>query len=169
MAETPRKPVDTEADEELVAYLDGELDPREAATMATRIGLDPKLRAKADALQRAWDILDVLPKPQPSPTFVAHTVTQILPIRGPVAATMAALPVARTGRRFWIAAVVAVAAAGPVGYFIHRALAPAHGNTDDEAIARDRDLLTNLRLYRNVDDLDFVKKLDAPDLFGEDE
>ena len=79
MAESPRKPVDTDADEELVAYLDGELDPREAATMATRIGLDPKLRAKADALQRAWDILDVLPKPQPSPTFVAHPVTQILP------------------------------------------------------------------------------------------
>ena len=101
MAETPRKPVDTEADEELVAYLDGELDPREAATMATRIGLDPKLRAKADALQRAWDILDVLPKPQPSPTFVAHTVTQILPIRGPAAATMAALPAAAFGSRPW--------------------------------------------------------------------
>ena len=57
--------------EELVAYLDGELDERAAEAMATKLSLDPKLRAKAEAYQRTWDILDVLPRPEPSSSFRA--------------------------------------------------------------------------------------------------
>src|SRR5437763_16447618 len=84
MADTKPEPDDAgprgEPTEELVAYLDGELDPKAAEAMATKLSLDSKLRADADALQRAWDILDVLPRPQPSAAFATRTVSQVIPV-----------------------------------------------------------------------------------------
>src|SRR5262249_44099703 len=69
-----------DATEGLVAYLDGELDSKAAESMATRLSLDPTLRAEADALQRAWDVLDILPRPQPSAAFATRTVSQVVPV-----------------------------------------------------------------------------------------
>src|SRR3954470_9872953 len=88
------------ATEELVAYLDGELDPKANEAMATKLSLDSKLRAEADALQRAWDILDVLPRPQPSAAFTTRTVSQAIPVglsgtQGLAAPTMPAVPAHR--------------------------------------------------------------------------
>ena len=81
MADQKPRPNDktpsNELTEEIVAYLDGELDPSEADAVAARLSLDPKLRSQADAFQRTWDILDILPRPQPSPNFAARTVSQL--------------------------------------------------------------------------------------------
>lgn len=165
--------------EELVAYLDGELDPKAAESVATRLSLDPNLRAEADALQRAWDILDVLPRAQPSATFTSRTVSQVVPLPAggsgtqflapPAAAasTMAALPVARTGVGFWLVSLVVVLAAGVAGYLGHAAWAP-HESLPPSPPLEDVPLLKNLRLYRHVDDMEYLKKLDTPDLFGDD-
>ena len=58
------------------------------------------------------------------------------------------------------------------GYFVTTHYWPAH--VPDPIPDTDRPLLENLRiaekwrLYENADDLEFVKKLSQPDLFGED-
>ena len=62
------EPLKEEDREELVAYLDGELNEEAARQVEERISLDPKARAEADALKKAWDLLDYLPKPEPSPS-----------------------------------------------------------------------------------------------------
>jgi anti-sigma factor RsiW len=181
VADTKPEPDDETRDEpteELVAYLDGELDPKAAEAVATRLSLDPKLRAEADALQRAWDVLDVLPLPQPSAAFATRTVSQVIPIpgagsgtqflspSGPAAVTMPAIPARRPGAGFWLAAAALVLLAGAGGYLGHRAAAPPPKPA--EPALEDVPLMKNLRLYRNVDDMEYLRKLDSPEMFGDE-
>jgi hypothetical protein len=157
--------------EELVAYLDGELDPKAAEAMATKLSLDSNLRAEADALQRAWDILDVLPRPKPSAAFTTRTVSQVIPAGlsgtqllppGSAVQTVAAVPDARPGFRLGPTALILLA--GVAGYLGHWALAPR----PVEPPLEDVTLMKNLRLYRHVDDIEYLKKLDSPELFGDE-
>jgi anti-sigma factor RsiW len=181
VADTQPEPDDDTRDEpteELVAYLDGELDPKAAESVATRLSLDPNLRAQADALQRAWDILDVLPRPQPSAAFATRTVSQVIPVpgagsgtqflapSGPAAMTMPAIPARRPGAGFWLASAALILVAGAGGYLGHRAAAPPPKPA--EPALEDVPLMKNLRLYRNVDDVEYLKKLDSPELFGDE-
>src|SRR5581483_2340487 len=62
---------------ELVAYLDGELDADGQQRVEARLSGDALARAEADALKRAWDLLDHLPRAQPSSDFTERTVTLI--------------------------------------------------------------------------------------------
>jgi anti-sigma factor RsiW len=167
------------ATEELVAYLDGELDPKAAEALATRLSLDPKLRAEADALQRSWDILDVLPRPQPSAAFTSRTVSQVIPAAalsgtqplaspGPAAPTMPAFRTPRPGPGFWLGSLAVILLAGAGGYFGHRALAPPPRPVSPEPPLEDVTLMKNLRLYRHADDIEYVQKLDSPELFGDE-
>jgi anti-sigma factor RsiW len=181
VADTKPEPDDETRDEpteELVAYLDGELDPKAAEAVAARLSLDPKLRAEADALQRAWDVLDVLPRPQPSAAFATRTVSQVIPIpgagsgtqflspSGPAAATMPAIPDRRPGPGFWLASVALILVAGAAGYLGHRAVAPPPKPA--EPALEDVPLMKNLRLYRNVDDMEYLRKLDSSEMFGDE-
>lgn len=157
--------------EELVSYLDGELDPTTAESMKTRLSLDPKLRAEADGLQRAWDILDILPRPQPSNAFLTRTVTHAIPTMAPPApATMPAVPAVPPKSKqfaFWLTSTVLVLVAGAAGYF-GRAIY-VKPEQPYQQISRDAALLHNLRLYRGVDDLEYAQSLDDPDLFGSED
>jgi hypothetical protein len=166
--------------EELVAFLDGELDPKAAEAMATKLSLDPRLRAEADALQRAWDILDVLPQPQPSAAFTTRTVSQVIPapaalsgmqvLPAPSSATptMPAVPAPRPGPGFWVGSLALILLAAVGGYLGHRALAPPPKSVGPDPPLEDVTLMKNLRLYRNVDDMEYLKKLDSPELFGDE-
>jgi len=183
VADTKPEPDDEPRDaptEELVAYLDGELDPKAAESVATRLSLDPRLRAEADALQRAWEVLDVLPRPQPSAAFANRTVSQVIPLPGgsgtqflapggPAGATMPAVGARRSGTGFWLGSAVLILAAAAGGYLGHRALAPPPKATAADPALEDVPLMKNLRLYRNVDDMDYLRKLDSPELFGDEE
>jgi anti-sigma factor RsiW len=162
------------ATEELVAYLDGELDPKAAEAMATKLSLDPYLRAEADALQRAWDILDVLPRPQPSAAFTTRTVSQVIPVPlsgtqtlppDSATPTMPAVPAPRPAPGFWLGSLAVILLAGVGGYFGHRAAVP---KVSPDPPLEDVTLMKNLRLYRHVDDVEYLKKLDTPELFGDD-
>jgi anti-sigma factor RsiW len=146
--------------EELIAYLDGELDAERARTVETRLSLDHSIRAEAESVKRAWDLLDYLPKAEPSSTFTSRTLDK--------------LPVRKTGKvpkplRRWVfragwAAVVLLALGG--GYLAARLLvAPRPAERD---LVRELRVIENLRLYEAGRDLDFLRELDRSDLFGED-
>ena len=72
---------DEEITAELVAYLDGELDQHGHERVATKISLDAGVRSEADALKKTWDLLDYLPRPEPSANFTERTVEKIEPLR----------------------------------------------------------------------------------------
>jgi len=159
--------------EELVAYLDGELDILDAQAVAAKLSSNPALRAEADGLKRAWDVLDVLPKPRPSAEFSAKTVSQIVPVRPAttVAVTMAAMPVfPARNRTWWPVAAGLVVVGGLAGYFGRGALvSPPDGRAKDAEMIGELSLLKNARLYRHVDDMDYLRRLDTPELFAEDD
>lgn len=158
---------------ELVAYLDGELD--EAATQAVeaRIAADPKVRAELDSLKQAWGMLDYLPKASPSPNFTNRTMERMTleksagPTKtAPIAPRRSVWPIGL----LWTSAIgIALA----LGYFGSVQIWPVTADTElipesDWPLVRDLRIAEKWRYYENVDDLDFVKKLNHPDLFGED-
>lgn len=151
--------------EDLIAYLDGEADNKTARSVEAKLANDPEVRKEADALKRAWDMLDYLPRPEPSPNFT-HRTMERLTIQG-----------AKAQRRSWRpwllglgwAASVLIAAAGGFG----GALVVQHQRDVkiEQELVRDLHAVENLRAYEHVDDIDFLHKLanpNDPDLFGED-
>src|SRR5262245_19229013 len=180
---------DEQRENELVAYLDGEMDERAAHDLEQRLQTDPELRQEADTLKRTWELLDFLPQPEPTPTFTSRTLDKLTVLRpsasqaSPVL-TSPPLPAAESPTHTFIAparpawakwAVTAVAALliFAIGYlaplvFQRSEKRPLRPGQADELMARDLRVLDNLALYQFGDDVTFLNKLDQPDLFGED-
>jgi anti-sigma factor RsiW len=150
---------------ELVAYLDGELKGDAARKMESRIAHEPAVREEADSLRRAWDMLDFLPQPEPSLQFTHRTLEKVVPITQPAEP---ATPIRRTQFAIALTAgwAAAVGVALTVGYEVTRRAVPYEPG--DQDLVRDLRVIENKRLYEAADDLDFVRELDAPELFGED-
>jgi anti-sigma factor RsiW len=157
----------------LVAYLDGELAEPAARALEARLATDPQARAEAEGLRRTWEMLDYLPRAEASTTFTHRTLEKLAVQTGPRG-------VARPARRLpwwllaagWAAALVLAAGGGltAANLLWPRAPAAADDSAEVEAqIARHRRVLENLRLYEHADDLEFVRQLAGPDLFGDDE
>ena len=165
MKKPPRLSEDERA--ELVAFLDGELTDEAARAIETRINVEPAYRAEAKALERAWEMLDFLPKAEPKPNFSERTLSKIVPVT--------------TGRRppplprrqewwFWPAVAGGWAAAFFVAvglsYSAISWVAPREPSEAD--LVRDLRLIENKKAYDNVEDFEFLQQLEHPDLFGED-
>src|SRR5688500_14632959 len=106
-------PISDDDRADLVAYLDGELDEEAARLIESKINLDHATRAEVEVLKKTWDLLDYLPRPEPSPNFTHRTLDRLSAHQ-----TRAALQGNRRKRILlgfgWAAAVV-VAVLG--GYF----------------------------------------------------
>jgi anti-sigma factor RsiW len=112
---TTQPPLDDAQREDLVAYLDGELDEEAVRALEAKLSLDSAVRTEADQLRRAWELLDYLPKAEPSPTFTHRTLDRIATLR-----PTGVQPV-RSGHRWrpWLVGVgwaAAALVAGTVGY-----------------------------------------------------
>ncbi len=162
------QPLNDEERAELVAYLDGELDEATARTLEARLNRDARLRAEADALRRAWNMLDFLPKPEPSPQFTQRTVTRASILQPTLAGRVARW-------RPWLLGVgwtAALVVAGVVGYASVPAPREPPGETkaDDpeQQLVRDLPIIDQLHPYLNAGDVTFLHELDRPELFGDD-
>ena len=69
---------------------------------------------------------------------------------------------------FWLASIVVILFAGAIGYFAHRELAPSPRPANLDPSLEDVPMMKNMRLYRHVDDIEMLKKLDSPELFAEE-
>ena len=153
--------------ETLTAYLDGELDEEATQELEDRLGRDAKLRAELATMQKTWGMLDFLPKATPSANFTHRTIDR-LTLEGRSTQT-GKMRVSWSPRRIatW---VIACAFALAVGYgtswgyrqYFTRPIDP------DEALVHDLRLLERLKAYDTVEDIEFLKALDQPDLFGDD-
>ncbi len=76
-------------DVELVAYLDGELDPQAAQRVEQRLANDPVARARAAELKKSFDLLDYLPRTEPSANFTSRTLDKLPTVRPPASKTVA--------------------------------------------------------------------------------
>src|SRR5437764_5906332 len=78
---TTPPPLDDAQREDLVAYLDGELDEETARALEAKLSLDSAVRAEADQLRRTWELLDYLPKAEPSASFTHRTLDRVSALR----------------------------------------------------------------------------------------
>src|SRR5262249_7977897 len=62
---------------DLVAYLDGELEEAEARAIATKLAHSATARREVESLEKAWELLDYLPRPKASEDFTARTLTEV--------------------------------------------------------------------------------------------
>lgn len=188
----PDEPEDGGATDELVAFLDGELDPQDNEVVEAKISRDPNVRAQADALKKTWELLDHLPRPEPTPNFTERTVSRIEPVgrsgsrvsaNGPTsahsrsaitpaqsAAATVTLPAPPPRRRLpalftWF---VFAALTGLLGYFVHAQIVRWDQQELDAKILSESRMLQDVQRYRYVDDLAFLQALDNPELFGEE-
>ena len=150
---------------DLVAYLDGELPEGAAQRIEVSLSLDPRVRTEADALKKTWDLLDFLPRAEPSSLFTSRTLERLTaPATQP-----AALPGSRRWRHWalglgWAASLMLATYTG--FSLFSRGTAPRE--PADLELVQDLRLFENKRLYDLIDDLEFLHELDHPDLFGDE-
>jgi anti-sigma factor RsiW len=150
----------------LTAYLDGELDEEATQVLEAKLAQDPDARAEVEALRQAWTMLDYLPRATPSTSFTNRTMERLSLERRPVQTGKMPVVQAAWGRvGAWVAAVL-LAAAG--GYWASAKLWSPGTSDDDEPLVRHLRVIEKWRDYEMVNDLEFLKSLDDPDLFGDD-
>lgn len=167
------QPLSEEDRENLLAYLDGEADEETARTVEARLSLDPRARAEAETLQRTWDLLDYLPRPEVSASFTHRTLDRVSTFRP--AASAAGWPLLRGRWSRRLASAAALLVAGLLAYQTTLTLAQRRpvltleSSADlEHQLVRDLRLLENRRLYEVVENVEFLRALDTPELFGDD-
>ncbi|HBO43068.1 MAG TPA: hypothetical protein DD670_03865, partial [Planctomycetaceae bacterium] len=158
-------------DEQLVAYLDGELDGDTARRIETLASDDLRLRDRLDRLGRAWDMLPQLDRAETEGTFTESTLELVaVAAEQDVRRHEGELPRLRRRRQAVMAGSLVLAAC--LGFAAVAALRPDPN----------RVLLDDLPVIENVDDylrvlgndgsaeenVAFLKKLHAAELFEED-
>ena len=159
----PEHPDDSLEKEELYSsYLDGELTEEEAREFEAKLASSPEERANFQAMKKTWEMLDYLPKPDVTMAFTAKTMEKMKALSNP---TVAIKEYSYGDRGLLIAAALLVLFAGGFGV----------GSLSFNDTTRiDTELVNNLRLYENknlyeqIENIEFLKKLDAPDLFGQE-
>lgn len=150
--------------ENLVAYLDGELDAKTSRDLETKLNLDAEARAEAEAMKQAWGLLDYLPRAQPSPSFTHRTLERL--------ALQTVAVGQRTGPQKWTALgwVAGVLLALGVGFASDRYFSRPGPDAAaiEEVIARHPRAVGQVWLLEKVDDVSFIRELDHPDLFGDE-
>ena len=63
--------------EQLSAYIDGELSPEETIVLEQRLAADEKLRKRLAGLKKNWGLLESLPRENVSSRFTASTVEMV--------------------------------------------------------------------------------------------
>jgi anti-sigma factor RsiW len=152
-----RAPLTEQERADLVAYLDGELRGEAARAMEAMLNLRPEVRAEAESLKRAWDLLEFLPRPEASPRFADRTLSRLAPTQKPW----------RISRWLmgsgWAAAVLAAFAAGWGGYAWLAPLRPG-----ERELVHDLRIIENYRYYEPAGDMKLLQQLGQPELFGEE-
>lgn len=150
--------------EQLVAYLDGELEPDEIQEVDQRLATDPSLRRALQKLENSWEALDTLPRTDLDDGFTKTTVEMVaVEADQEVTRQLAALPNRR--RFWWLATAAATVIAASIGFMSIRVTR----EDPDEELVRDLAVLENLEVYRDIGNVEFLRKLEKSGLFNAEE
>jgi hypothetical protein len=149
--------------EDLVAYLDGELEAAESRRIEARLANEPGVRRMLQELDGTWSLLDELNTSPPDEHFTQTTLEMVaLAADEDVARGRAEAP--RRRRRRWLAAAGILLAAAAAGFAGVALLAP----DPNAQLLRDRAVLENLDQYRQIDGVEFLRMLSREKLPAEE-
>jgi anti-sigma factor RsiW len=149
--------------QDLVAYLDGELDAEAARAVVTKLSQSAAHREELERLRQTWDMLDYLPRPKAATTFTQQTVQKLQTIKMSTALRHGRWRLA--GAACWAAGIFA---AGILSFML---MQQQPGARLPEPTAEDLRVLEHhdyWQVYKRIDGVEFLRELDHPDLFGED-
>ncbi|MBN2217425.1 MAG: hypothetical protein JW719_08615 [Pirellulales bacterium] len=159
-------------DEQLVAYLDGELDDATARHIETLVADDPELRARLRELGQAWELLDQLDRPRIEETFT-ETTLELVAVQAEAEAEddKTREPRRRRRRQAWVGGTFL--AAGLAGFLAVAALWP----NPNRSLLEDLPVVENVDEYLQVlgDDesvdqsIDFLRRLHQEQLFVDED
>lgn len=141
--------------DDLVAYLDGELDGEAGARIESALSSSPVARHEVEMLTRTWDLLDLLPPADPDRAFTERTLAAAKSLDDRVPLSQRKSVRAARGVAILSIWAVALTAAGAVGY-----LAAAEwiaGPSD--ALVADDPILRDLPRLRDANSEAFLKDL----------
>ncbi|MGL4462801.1 MAG: hypothetical protein ACRDD1_17020 [Planctomycetia bacterium] len=147
---------------ELVAFLDGEADPTLASQLSLKIDRSVSARREVDALKQTWELLDHLPRPNPSGRFTQHTI-ELVKIEGRQATErrQAAADVAGNVAGVFVWVLVGV------GCFVGGLVGVRFWPDRNLELARDLPIIERLDDYQAAGDLQFLKQLHDLNLLDE--
>ena len=158
---------------DLSAYLDGELDEATVRALEAKLANDPQARAEAESLRRTWELLDYLPRAEASNSFTHRTLERLAVQTGsrPVLRLRGRLPwwLLAAG---WAAAILLAAGGGLTAANLiwpRSSTAPQDPAEVEAQAIRNLRVIEQKRLLDHTDDLEFLRALDHPDLFGDDD
>jgi anti-sigma-K factor RskA len=148
-------------DEELVAYLDGELDASGAARIERRLADDAAYRARLAQLQRAWDMLDTLQRSEANDDFARSTV-EMIAIKAVDDAKTGQMRAVRQRSLAWVSVALAVLIAATSGYFFLQ----WRLDEPNRELVRDLPVIERIDEYRDADSVEFLQQLHEEGLFA---
>ena len=149
--------------DELVAYLDGELNRDNASQVEDALSENSDYRLRLKQLQQAWDLLDELPRSTTEESFTRSTVELVV-----VSAESEAMATAVRWKTWrigaWVVGCLAMCAAAWSGVLLVNHL----GNQDNHRLLEDLPLVQEIDIYDPIDNMEFLKELDASGAFAEE-
>lgn len=146
--------------EELVAYLDGELDSAAVMIVERKLADDEAYRERLKALQQTWDLLDHLPRSHVDQSFT-HDTLKLVALSAEDDAEKSKRVATRWRQFGWVAGAATAAAAACAGYF----LVTGYVSRPNDQLVKDLPLLENVDLYKHAESVDFLKQLEHEGLF----
>lgn len=150
-------------DENLVAYLDGQLDAESARQIEQRLAGEEEVRRRLRELAQSWDMLDQLPHALADDTFTRSTVEMVaIAAEKELAEQLTAEPKRRRRRGLLVGAMAVAVAA--IGFFAANKLF----SDPNERLLADLPAIDNLEVYGQVGDIDFLHKLNDEGMFSDE-
>lgn len=147
--------------ENLVAYLDGELEDSESQVIDRILARSDVARHEVEALSRAWEMLDLLPQPKASSEFTSKTMTTLR--LNEVPRDFTEQPWFIYLRRGAVATIwlAAIAASGVVGLLAAWQWYP----NPHRDLLEELPVVKQLDVYAEIDSIDFLKALHRESVF----
>ena len=161
MSNDPTLPELDPVEEELVAYLDDELEPEHRARVEHRLAEDARYREKLRHMQKSWDMLDLLGRADPDETFT-HTTVQMVALKAKEDGEEQKKSIVRSGRLFWLAAAAGTVACLGLSYFGVTWVLTA----PDRRLVQDLPVIEHLDEYSQAESVEFLTSLEQHGLFA---
>ena len=154
----------TTLQEQLVAYLDGELGDEGSRQVEALLAANPKVREALTRLERTWEALEQLGRAEVDETFT-QTTLEMVTVAAEDDAQQRQDEGPRRNRRRWLIGGGALLAAGGAGFLCVALFWP----DPDEQLLKDLPVLQNLDQYQQIDNVEFLEMLYEKDFFPEAE
>jgi hypothetical protein len=151
----------TPLDEELVAYLDGELDAEGVRRIEALLASDPEVRRRVQSLERTWDMLDELDAAPVGEPFT-QTTLEMVAVAARQDAEQSRAEAPRRRRRLLLAVGGGLLAAAAVGFCAVALHDP------DRQLLQDLPVLEHLDEYHQIGSTEFLHRLSKEGLFSKD-